>query len=165
MTTTTDYYNFLNLLTENETFSHELTAQLTACDADPKAFFDQNHEVWFDRRGLGRDSNVLTYYFMLGMLEHHNYAVELDWKADVDSLNEAIHLLSNGKLADLVPDEEEDDADSMYDLLDAAEEYLSAQGYCFLMLPMDGDSYPVALIPESKQNTLDDMMDTLFKDV
>jgi hypothetical protein len=149
-------------LTENETFSKQLATKLVECDADPNAFYAKNHEAYFDGRGLKADNKDLTYLYMLDVLEENNYAYELDWKADVESLNHAIEVMSKGKLTDIVPEEEEADADSMYELLDVAEDFLGEHDHALLMIPIDGDSYPVALVSTEKLKVLEEMMDKLF---
>lgn len=158
----TDYYNFLKLLTQDETFSKKLATKLSECDADQIAFYGKNHEAYFDGRGLKANSKDLTYLYMLDVLEENNYAFELDWKADVESLNYAIKIMSKGKLNDVVPIEEEGKAESMYDLLDVAEDILSKHNHALLMISIDGDSYPVALVPSNKLEELKKMMDQLF---
>jgi hypothetical protein len=165
MNTEDDYFQFLYLLTEDRDLSKKTAAKLIQCDNDPGAFFKQYHESYFGNRGLERGKDNLTYYFMLDVLIESKHAFELDWKADIESLNHAVSVMSMGKLFNIVTQEEGADADSMYDLLDIAEEYLQEHNQCLLMLPMDGDSYPVALIPINKQKSLDDMMDELFKNV
>lgn len=160
--TKTDYYNFLKLLTQNETFSKKLSTKLTECDADQNAFYGENHEAYFDARGLKANSKDLTYLYMLDVLEENNYAFELDWKADVESLNYAIEMMSKGKLKDIIPVEEEEKAESMYDLLDVAEGILSKHNHALLMISIDGDSYPVALVPSDKLEELNKMMNKLF---
>ena len=160
--TETDYYNFLKLLTQNETFSKKLATKLTECDADQNVFYGKNHEAYFDARGLKANSKDLTYLFMLDVLEENNYAFELDWKANVESLNHAIEIMSKGKLKDIIPVEEEEKAESMYDLLDVAEGILSKHNHALLMISIDGDSYPVALVPSDKLEELNKMMNKLF---
>lgn len=160
--TETDYYNFLKLLTQNETFSKKLATKLTECDADQNVFYGKNHEAYFDARGLKANSKDLTYLYMLDVLQENNYAFELDWKADVESLNYAIKIMSKGKMKDIIPVEEEEKAESMYDLLDVAEGILSKHNHALLMISIDGDSYPVALVPSGKLEELNKMMNKLF---
>jgi len=88
---------------------------------------------------------------------------ELDYKADSDELNHAIQLLSKGKIEeDLFSDEDEEDADGMFELLFDAEEQLEEYDLAIVQFPLESDSHPIAIVPLDRGEEIQTMIDELF---
>lgn len=144
-----NYYDFLHLLTKEEGLSQRLSQQLMELDQDPVAFYAKAENSELDQRGMPDHAPL---YHCLDVLAEHNFVYETDWKADADELNYAIQQLSKGRITeDLMTEEDEEDADGMFELIDEAQSVLEELGFALLEFPHHGDAHAIALV------TLDDL--------
>lgn len=162
MNTEKNYYDFLFLLTDDASLSKKLAAELVESDTDPEGFFN-HHKDSFSQRGISQPHEKQALLYMLDVLGEADFVCELDWKSDAGSLNHAIHLLSRGAIdGDLISEEDEDDAEGMFELLELAEELLEEMDYGILYLDIESDSHPVALVKSEKLDVLEEMAGELF---
>lgn len=159
----TTYYAFLHLLTQKEAFSKQLADELTASDSDGKAFFEAHYPKYFSNRSIDKPGNKeQTLCYLLDVLGEHNMLYELDWKADIDELNYALKLMSDGKITDLLDEEDEEGAEGMFELIFTAEDRLKPLGWGLIQFPLDSDSHPIALAPLDRLPALNKFIDDLF---
>jgi|GEM_PF-2907589 len=163
MATPTTYFDFLNLLTQQEFFSRKLAAELVASDQDGPAFFEKHYGKYFSNRGIDEPGNKeQTLCYLLDVLGEHGFVYELDWKADVDELNYALDQMSKGKIKDLLHEEDEEDAEGMFELIFTAEDRLKPLGWGLIQFPLDSDSHPIALAPLEHLPALNQYISDLF---
>lgn len=149
------YVDFLLCLTNNVERSNELAVKLAQSDVEPDSF-RLNHPTFFTEFGdVAKDWQSI--YFMIDALEKLELAYRLDWKADYEEMNEAILLLSQQKIKDIVDEEDEEECDSMYDLIDIAIENLEDIGYTLFQFPGEDDNFPIALIEKEKGERLEEL--------
>ena len=158
------YQPLLTTLLGDPGDAKQLAEQLLESDNDPLSFFEKHKENHFFNRGISRPGNVeQTLCFLLDVLSEHHVVYELDWKADSDELNQALRVLSKGKIQEnLFTEEDEEDADGMYELLDMAEELLEEYGLALVTFPLESDSHPIALVPLEQKEEIESMIDELF---
>ncbi|MCE3297265.1 MAG: hypothetical protein K0R65_2979 [Crocinitomicaceae bacterium] len=158
------YHTLLTTLLGENQVAHQLADQLLESDDHPISFFEKHKETHFHNRGITRAGNVeQTLCFMLDVLGKHEVVYELDWKADSEELNHALRLLSRGRIKDnLFTDQDEKDADGMYELLDMAEELLEEYGLAMITFPLESDSHPIALVPVDQKEKIEMLIDDLF---
>ena len=164
MNTEKNYFDLLFALTNDETLSKQLAAELIASDINPSNFFDKHKEAHFSNRGITAPGNPeQTICYLLDQLEDHGFLRELDHKADVRELNDAIQQLSKGKIEDdLLSDEDEEDADGMFELIFDAEDYLEEYDLAIVQFPLNSDSHPIAIVPYERGEEIQTMVDELF---
>lgn len=162
MNSSADYYRLIILITGKEDFSMQLANDLAESDREPEAFFNKHHDQYFSNRGISKPGiKEQTLCYLLDVLQENNFGAELDWKGEIGDLNYVIGLMTNGKITDLLPEEEDDD-DSMDELLDTADELLEEKGYRVLYFPLDSDSYPISLVAADKFDEANALVDSLF---
>ncbi len=164
MHTRPSYSKLLTTILDDRQFAQNLAEKLNECDRDPLAFFEEHKTNHFHNRGITKGGNPdQTLCYLLDILGERQLVYELDWKADSEELNYALRLLSSGKVSDeLFTEDDEDDADGMYELLDMAEDLLEDYGYGLVMFPLDSDSHPIALVPIARREEVQAMIDELF---
>ncbi len=163
MNTEKSYIDFLLLLTGDQSLSEKLAAELVESDTDPEGFFAKHREAHFSKRGLNAVHPKQTLLYMLNVLGENNFVFELDWKADAEELNYALKEMSRGVIEeDLISEDDEDDAEGMFELIDIAEELLGEMDYGILHLDIESDSHPIALVTLDKLDILDEMSTDLF---
>lgn len=156
------YKEFLLLLTGNNELSHKTATELAASDSDPGAFYEK-HKEQFAERGINKPGNEeQTLCYLLDVLTEHHFVHELDWKADADSLNFAIEEMSKEKIAEVVDEDDEEDAEGMFELIEMAQDRLAEQEFAIIEFPLNSDSHPIALVPLQNEETLNAMIDQLF---
>lgn len=160
--TETDYFEFLLSLTGDELFSKKTAAELFESDNDPKVFY-KKHKKQFAERAIeepGYEDQTLCY--LLDILIENNYAYELDWKTDIDSLNHALETMSGETITEFVNEDDEAKTEAMFELIDIAEDRLEEKGYALIEFPLDSDSHPISLVAKEKEEKLNVMIDRLF---
>ncbi|MGV3610337.1 MAG: DUF6630 family protein [Fluviicola sp.] len=164
MNTEKKYFNLLLALTNDEGFSKELAAELIESDTHPSTFFNKHQENHFSNRGITASGNPeQTLCYLLDKLEEHDFLRELDYKADAEELNYAIQQLSKGKIEDdLLSEEDEEDAEGMFELIFDAEDYLEEYDLAIVQFPLDSDSHPIALVSFDRGEEIQTMIDELF---
>jgi hypothetical protein len=165
MATLKEYNSFLFLLTKNDGLSTVLAENLENSDQDPKAFFKEHKEDYFSNRGISKAGDKeQTLCFLIDILIENEIVYELDWKADVYSINDAIQVLSKGKITiDIISEEEASEAEDMNDLIEMADEKLMNYQLGILQFWLDSDSFPIALVPLAECQILQKMLDDLFQ--
>jgi len=147
-----NYYDFLFLLTEQEDLSRDLAAKMIELDEDSIGFYNKPENKDLNKRGLP-DYGALYYFF--DILGEHKFVYETDWKADVDGLNFAIKWMAKGKITeDLMSEEDEEDCDGMFELIDNAQPILKELGFALLEFPHHGDAHAIALVSLDKLEVL-----------
>lgn len=150
------YYDFLLLLTEDETLSRNLSTQLLELDEDPIAFYNKPEHKDLDQRGMPDDAAKYHFFDVLG---EQQFIYETDWKADTEELNYAIRWMSKKKITeDLMSEEDEEFCDGMFELIDDAQPILEKLGFALFEFPHDGDAHAIALIALNKQEELEAKM-------
>ncbi|MDH4473947.1 MAG: hypothetical protein QE487_15175 [Fluviicola sp.] len=159
-----NYYTFVFLLTHDESLSKELASELVESDNDPEGFFAKHSPQHFSNRNITKAGNPeQTLCYLLDKLEEHGHLFELDWKADVEALNEAIIVLSKGEIEDeLFDDEDEEDADGMAELLMDADDRLTEFDLSIVEFALESDSHPITIVPLEDAEKINALMDELF---
>lgn len=146
-----EHYAFLMHLTQNEAFSEELARELAESDLFPEAFKTKQGDFW----GSPITQKDQTLCYLIKKLEDHDYAYLLDWKNDHEELNEAILALSKGQFESIVEEDDEDDCETMFELLEVAEERLADEGYSLFYFPLEGDCYVISLVKTAEIEKLE----------
>lgn len=164
MNTEKNYFDLLLALTTDEALSKQLAAELIESDIHPGSFFDKHKETHFSNRGITAPGNPeQTLCYLLDQLEDHDFLRELDHKADAEELNDAIQQLSKGKIEDdLLSDEDEENADGMFELIFDTEDYLEAYDLAIVQFPLNSDSHPIAIVPYERGEEIQTLIDKLF---
>jgi hypothetical protein len=164
MNTAENYYDLLIALTKDANFSKQLASELVESDEDALGFFNKHSENHFSNRGIneaGHPEQTLCY--LLDKLEELEFLCELDHKADSEELNEAIRLLSKGKIEnDLFSEEDEEDANGMFELIFDAEDYLVEYDLAIVQFPLESDSHPIAIVAIDELEAIETLIDELF---
>jgi hypothetical protein len=164
MNTEKNYFDLLIALTNDESLSKQLASELLESDSHSTDFFNKHMENYFSNRGITSPGNPeQTLCYLLDKLQENDLLYELDYKADSDELNHAIQLLSKGKIEeDLFSDEDEEDAEGMFELIFDAEEHLEEYDLAIVQFPLDSDSHPIAIVPLDRGEEIQTMIDELF---
>lgn len=146
------YYDFLLLLTDDETLSRNLSIQLSELDEDPIAFYSKSENKKLNQRGMPNDAAKYHFFDVLG---EQKFIYETDWKADIDELNYAIKWMSKDRITtDLLSEEDEEFCEGMFELIDNAQPILRKLGFALFEFPHDGDAHAITLITLDKQEEL-----------
>lgn len=164
MNTEKNYFDLLLALTNDDALSKLLANELIESDTHPGEFFNKHKDNHFSNRGITASGNPeQTLCYLLDKLEEHDSLHELDYKADAEELNYAIQQLSKGKIdQDLLSEEDEEDAEGMFELIFDAEDYLEEYDLAIVQFPLDSDSHPIALVPLERGEEIQTMIDELF---
>jgi hypothetical protein len=141
-----------------------LAGELLESDSHATDFFNRHKENYFSNRGITAPGNPeQTLCYLLDKLQENDFLYELDYKADSDELNHAIQVLSRGKITDdLFSEEDEEDADGMFELLFDAEEQLEEYDLAIVQFPLESDSHPISIVPLDRGDEIQTMVDELF---
>lgn len=164
MNTEKNYFDLLMALTNDESLSKQLAGELLESDTCSVDFFNKHQGNYFSNRGITTPGNPeQTLCYLLDKLQENDLLCELDYKADADELNQAIQLLSKGKIIeDLFSEEDEEEADGMFELLFDAEELLEEYDLAIVQFPLESDSHPIAIVPLERGEEIQTMIDDLF---
>ncbi len=166
MKTEQKYFDLLLLLTQNESFSHQLAKELIDSDSNQLEFFNKNCALHFSNRGINEAGNPeQTLSYLLDKLEDNNFLRELDYKANAEELNDAIIHLSKGKIKDEVfSEEDEEDSNGMFEMIFDAEDYLEEFDLAIVQFPLNSDSHPIAIVALDHFEEIQTMIDELFEE-
>lgn len=164
MKTEKNYYDLLISITKDESFSKQLSMDLIESDEDAIGFFDKHSENHFRNRGINEAGHAeQTLCYLLDKLEENEFLCELDYKADSEELNDAIMLLSKGKIeSELFSEEDEEDSNGMFELIFDAEDYLAEYNLAIVQFPLDSDSHPISIVSLEQGDEIQTMIDELF---
>ncbi len=156
------YKRLVFLITKNEELSKEIAELLIESDTNPSAFFERYSGVYFTNRNINEPGDEdQTLLYLIDRLDMEGFAMELDYKPDVEEINEAIEELSKGKIKDLL-DLDEDDFDSMFELIDEAFEALEEHDLAVFTFSIDSDSYPIALVAAEDYDEITAIYEEIF---
>lgn len=163
MHTPNQYTRLVSRLMDDPKASHALADQLVESDNDPLAFYEKYKEKYFHKRGIQAGNEEQTLCYILGVLVEKELVCELNWKADSNELNNALRMLSKGRINEnLFTPEDEEDVDGMYELLDMAEELLEEYGLSLVSFPLESDRHPIALVSIEQKEEVQALIDDLF---
>lgn len=159
-----NYYNLLISITKDENFSKQLSKDLIESDMDAIGFFNKHSENHFRNRGMHEAGHAeQTLCYLLDKLEENEFLCELGNEADSEELNNAIKLMSKGKIEDdLFSEEDEEGSNGMFELIFDAEDYLTEYDLAIVQFPLDSNSHPIAIVSIDQNEEIQTMIDELF---
>ncbi len=164
MKTEKNYFDLLISLTNDENYSKQLAIELVECDQDPNGFYHKHSANHFKNRGInhaGHSEQTLCY--LLDKLEENEFLCELGADADSEELNNAIRLLTKGKVKeDLFTEDDEDDSNGMFELIFDAEDYLAEYDLAIVQFPLESDSLPITIVSIEQVDEIQTMIDEIF---
>lgn len=159
------YFQLIFAITQDENLSNQLATDLQESNSNPSEFYQKHKMNHFENRGINEPGNSeQTICYLLDKLEEHEFLCELDYHADAEELNDAIKLLSKGKIKeDLISEEDEEDAEGMFELIFDAEDYLEEYNLAIVQFPLESDSHPISIVSLEKSEEIQTMIDELFE--
>lgn len=158
------YFELINYITNDSAFSSKLALELCDSDENSLEFFNKHKSNHFLNRGIEEAFNEeQTLCYLLDKLEENEYLCELDYHADSEELNDALKLLSKGKIKkNILTEEDEEDAEGMFELIFEAEDYLENLDLAIIEFPLNSDSHPISIVPLNQSQEIQTLIDELF---